>query len=128
MTEYPTSQEGPQPTVAPGGGTDELGHGKAPIAAAEAVRTHADFPRPRGTAGDGSSGHGPADSGDGGARTRDGEAARNAGRTEDAQGPAAGTPAIPATATAAGGQGSGPAEAGVARREGDRLRFVGAAT
>ncbi|MCF3183385.1 serine/threonine-protein phosphatase [Streptomyces polychromogenes] len=132
MTEYPTSQEGPQPTVAPGGGTDELGHGKAPIAAAEAVRTHADFPRPRGTAADGSSGHGPADSGDGGARTRDGEAARNAGRTEDAQGPAAGTPAIPATATAtataAGGQGSGPAEAGVARREGDRLRFVGAAT
>ncbi|MFD9371399.1 hypothetical protein ACFWA6_27370, partial [Streptomyces sp. NPDC060020] len=40
MTEYPTSQEGPQP-VASGGGTDEAGHGKAPIAAAEAVRTHA---------------------------------------------------------------------------------------
>ncbi|MFE2170984.1 hypothetical protein ACFXB3_38870, partial [Streptomyces sp. NPDC059447] len=39
MTEYPTSQEGPQP-VASGGGTDEPGHGKAPIAA-EAVRTHA---------------------------------------------------------------------------------------
>lgn len=38
MTEYPTSQEGPQP-VASGGGTDEAGHGKAPIAAAEAVRT-----------------------------------------------------------------------------------------
>ncbi|MFE5613334.1 hypothetical protein ACFQ83_43755, partial [Streptomyces sp. NPDC056540] len=40
MTEYPTSQEGPQP-VASGGGTDEAGHGKAPIAATEAVRTHA---------------------------------------------------------------------------------------
>ncbi|MFE2366706.1 hypothetical protein ACFXC7_37670, partial [Streptomyces virginiae] len=40
MTEYPTSQEGPQP-VASAGGTDEAGHGKAPIAATEAVRTHA---------------------------------------------------------------------------------------
>ncbi|MEU3406690.1 ATP-binding SpoIIE family protein phosphatase [Streptomyces sp. NPDC006670] len=126
MTEYPTSQEGPQPTVAPGGGTDELGHGKAPITAAEAVRTHADFPRPRGTTGDGSSGHGPADPGDGAARTRDGEAARNAGRDEDAAGPAAGARTVPAAA--AGGPGTGSAEAGVARREGDRLRFVGAAT
>ncbi|RKT06656.1 serine phosphatase RsbU (regulator of sigma subunit) [Streptomyces sp. 3211.6] len=124
MTEYPTSQEGPQPTVAPGGGTDELGHGKAPIAAAEAVRTHADFPRPRGTAVDGSSGHGPADSGAGAARTRDGEAARNAGRDEEAAGAAAGARAVPG----AGGPGTGSAEAGVARREGDRLRFVGAAT
>ncbi len=40
VTEYPTSQEGPQP-VASAGGTDEAGHGKAPIAATEAVRTHA---------------------------------------------------------------------------------------
>ncbi|MFF1340429.1 hypothetical protein ACFVYT_21380, partial [Streptomyces sp. NPDC058290] len=80
MTEYPTSQEGPQPaaaaaTPAPGGsavpaGSDgpaeELGHGKAPVPAAEAVRgsaaagddpvrAHAeaagrgsDVPRPRG--------------------------------------------------------------------------------
>ncbi|MET9957698.1 SpoIIE family protein phosphatase [Streptomyces sp. NPDC006326] len=54
MTEYPTSQEGPQPAAiasgggtdepgrgkatAAGGGTDELGHGKAPVPAAEAVR------------------------------------------------------------------------------------------
>ncbi|MFE2857796.1 hypothetical protein ACFXJO_42590, partial [Streptomyces lavendulae] len=74
MTEYPTSQEGPQPAVASGGGTDEPGHGKAPIAAAEAVRTHAqtpaaDLPRPRGAAGSGgpqgtrTSGHDAADTG-----------------------------------------------------------------
>ncbi|AZM90917.1 ATP-binding SpoIIE family protein phosphatase [Streptomyces sp. W1SF4] len=139
MTEYPTSQEGPQPTVASGGGTDELGHGKAPIAAAEAVRTHADFPRPRGTTGEGS-GHGPAD-GAATARGRDGEAARNAGRRTPADGepgePAAdgaaatAVRAVPLPASGAGaGSGTGPAfgEAGVARREGDRLRFVGAAT
>ncbi|MER5812289.1 hypothetical protein ABT143_29595, partial [Streptomyces sp. NPDC002033] len=82
MTEYPTSQEGPQPAVAPGGGTDEPGHGKAPIAAAEAVRTHAqtpaaDLPRPRAAAAGGpqgarSSGHGAADTGPAGARTRAG--------------------------------------------------------
>ncbi|GAA0306863.1 SpoIIE family protein phosphatase [Streptomyces polychromogenes] len=126
MTEYPTSQEGPQPTVAPGGGTDELGHGKAPIAAAEAVRTHADFPRPRGTAGEAVPGHGPADSDPEGARTRDGEAARNAGRPDGAPGAPAGPQ--PAGAAGTGGTGSGPAETGVARREGDRLRFVGAAT
>ncbi|MFE2275190.1 serine/threonine protein phosphatase, partial [Streptomyces lavendulae] len=89
MTEYPTSQEGPQPAVASGGGTDEPGHGKAPIAAAEAVRTHAqtpaaDLPRPRGAAGSGgpqgarTSGHDAADTGPAGARARDGEAARNA--------------------------------------------------
>lgn len=69
MTEYPTSQEGPQPTAAAatpapggpavpahGGGADELGHGKAPVPAAEAVRGSAvpgddpvrsDVPRPR---------------------------------------------------------------------------------
>ncbi|THA55042.1 serine/threonine protein phosphatase, partial [Streptomyces sp. A1136] len=69
MTEYPTSQEGPQP-VASGGGTDDAGHGKAPIVAAEAVRTHAqnaagdpdgarapgrsaELPRPRGGGGGG---------------------------------------------------------------------------
>ncbi|MGE7389629.1 SpoIIE family protein phosphatase [Streptomyces sp. NPDC004126] len=140
MTEYPTSQEGPQPTVASGGGTDELGHGKAPIAAAEAVRTHADFPRPRGTAGEGS-GHGPADTGTAPARGRDGEAARNAGRRTPADG-ATGEPAadgaaatavraVPLPGSGAGaGSGTGPGfgEAGVARREGDRLRFVGAAT
>ncbi|MGW6993117.1 hypothetical protein, partial [Streptomyces sp. NPDC054946] len=49
MTEYPTSQEGPQP-VASGGGTDEVGHGKAPIAATEAVRTHAPGAEPGGSA------------------------------------------------------------------------------
>ncbi|MFE2874744.1 SpoIIE family protein phosphatase [Streptomyces roseus] len=71
MTEYPTSQEGPQPaaaaaTPAPGGPgmpapsggrADEAGHGKAPVPAAEAVRGSAvpgdepvrsDVPRPRG--------------------------------------------------------------------------------
>lgn len=146
MTEYPTSQEGPQPTVASGGGTDELGHGKAPIAAAEAVRTHADFPRPRGTSGEGS-GHGPADTGAAAARGRDGEAARNAGRRTPAGGQADGTPGEPAAdgaaaaavravplpgsgpgASAGPGPGPGFGEVGVARREGDRLRFVGAAT
>ncbi|MET9604663.1 SpoIIE family protein phosphatase [Streptomyces sp. NPDC006512] len=183
MTEYPTSQEGPQPAGASGGGSDEAGHGKAPIAAAEAVRTHAqvpvsgqggaELPRPRGTAAagpggsgqpDGASraaGHGAADPGPGpggGARTRDGEAARNAGRRDPADtvpghggppGPRAplgtapllppGAPeaprepgtALPVGAGRHGGgtpvPGSGP-EAGVARREGDRLRFVGAAT
>ncbi|MEV7546762.1 ATP-binding SpoIIE family protein phosphatase [Streptomyces sp. NPDC089915] len=133
MTEYPTSQEGPQPTVAPGGGTDELGHGKAPIAAAEAVRTHADFPRPRGTAGEAVSGHGPADSDPEGARSRDGGAARNAGRPEETPGAAVATGGpLPAgaagTGGTGGGTGAGPGEVGVARREGDRLRFVGAAT
>ncbi|MFD8862584.1 hypothetical protein ACFV0M_38395, partial [Streptomyces vinaceus] len=71
MTEYPTSQEGPQPAAAaatpapggpgmpaaPGGRAEELGHGKAPVPAAEAVRgsaapgddpVHSDVPRPRG--------------------------------------------------------------------------------
>ncbi|MFJ3878656.1 SpoIIE family protein phosphatase [Streptomyces sp. NPDC090077] len=140
MTEYPTSQEGPQPTVASGGGTDELGHGKAPIAAAEAVRTHADFPRPRGTTGEGS-GHGPADTAEAAPRGRDGEAARNAGRRTPAGGQAPPAPpgpepagdaatavrAVPPAGSGTGG-GPGPGEVGVARREGDRLRFVGAAT
>ncbi|MFF5702224.1 SpoIIE family protein phosphatase [Streptomyces sp. NPDC012794] len=131
MTEYPTSQEGPQPTVASGGGTDELGHGKAPIAAAEAVRTHADFPRPRGTTGEGA-GHAPADTAPAAARDRDGRAARNAGRRVPGGGQADATPGDPAAAAAAvraiTGTGSAPGEVGVARREGDRLRFVGAAT
>ncbi|MFD9569698.1 SpoIIE family protein phosphatase [Streptomyces sp. NPDC059982] len=152
MTEYPTSQEGPQPAVAPGGGTDEPGHGKAPIAAAEAVRTHAqtppaDLPRPRAAAAGGpqgarSSGHGAADTGPAGALTRDGEAARNAGRRDAPGGdgplppatgsgaPAAQPPGAGAGAAAGGGAGggAGTGEMSVARREGDRLRFVGAAT
>ncbi|MGW7059126.1 SpoIIE family protein phosphatase [Streptomyces sp. NPDC054904] len=174
MTEYPTSQEGPQPAGASGGGSDEAGHGKAPIAAAEAVRTHAqvpvsgqggaEVPRPRGTAapapGPGqpaeasrASGHGAADTGSGGARTRDDEAARNAGRRDaEESGPGrAGPPGprvplgtapllpsgAPEPLSGAGGlspvggappAGSGTGEVTAARREGDRLRFVGAAT
>ncbi|MFF9004352.1 SpoIIE family protein phosphatase [Streptomyces goshikiensis] len=145
MTEYPTSQEGPQP-VASGGGTDDAGHGKAPIAAAEAVRTHAQvpgnepdgagaagsdarphseasgLPRPRATAG-------PA-AGEGGqvtARTRDGAAARNAADAID-------TGADADVVDGEAGAGAGLSGGGVipeissARREGDRLRFVGAAT
>ncbi|WP_371676869.1 SpoIIE family protein phosphatase [Streptomyces sp. NBC_01276] len=162
MTEYPTSQEGPQPAVASGGGTDEPGHGKAPIAAAEAVRTHAqtpaaDLPRPRGAAGNGgpqgtrASGHDAADTGPAGARARDGEAARNAGRrdagggeplpggpvtaaarapgaagTDPAAAPVTGAPPVPGAGSGTGA--TGPGEVSVARREGDRLRFVGAAT
>ncbi|MFD3876023.1 SpoIIE family protein phosphatase [Streptomyces sp. NPDC058623] len=174
MTEYPTSQEGPQPAGVSGGGSDEAGHGKAPIAAAEAVRTHAqvpvsgqggaaEVPRPRGTGAPGpgsgqpaeaarASAHGAADPGPGGARTRDDEAARNAGRRDAADagpGPAApartgppgpraplGTapllPSAPEDPSPAGGgtaiPGSGTGEVTAARREGDRLRFVGAAT
>ncbi|MFE2284123.1 SpoIIE family protein phosphatase [Streptomyces sp. NPDC059443] len=126
VTEYPTSQEGSQP-VAPGGRTDEPGHGKAPVPAAEAVRTHAPaqaadqsagLPRPRDEA----------------ARTRDGEAARRAAAITGsgaAGGPGAGAGAVSASipgplSGSAPGQGNGP-EA-IARREGDRLRFVGAAT
>ncbi|MCM1969174.1 ATP-binding SpoIIE family protein phosphatase [Streptomyces sp. NPDC002812] len=124
MTEYPTSQEGPQP-VASGGrtdesghGTEELGHGKAPLPAAEAVRTHAqpqaaDLPRPRATAeapsasdGAGEPGSSPAAPGQGDARVR------AAGRDG---------------AAAAQVSGIG-VDATIARREGDRLRFVGAAT
>ncbi|MFD6873725.1 MULTISPECIES: SpoIIE family protein phosphatase [unclassified Streptomyces] len=174
MTEYPTSQEGPQPAGASGGGSDEAGHGKAPIAAAEAVRTHAqvpvsgrggaEVPRPRGTAapapGPGqpaeasrASGHGAADTGSGGARTRDDEAARNAGRRDAAESgsgrvgppgprvPLGTAPLLPSGApeplsgtgglSPVGGAptgGSGTGEVTAARREGDRLRFVGAAT
>ncbi|WKV72096.1 serine/threonine-protein phosphatase [Streptomyces sp. PCS3-D2] len=169
MTEYPTSQEGPQP-VASGGGTDEPGHGKAPIAASEAVRTHAagtapaaepgaaaaadvraarsaagpgpGLPRPRAAA----SAEAPGAPGSGqshdNARPREAEdvhgaAARGAGAgpgagpaaPAGAGGGAAGLPgageAVPAGSAAAGG---GVADAGAARREGDRLRFVGAAT
>ncbi|MBT2478069.1 SpoIIE family protein phosphatase [Streptomyces sp. ISL-94] len=173
MTEYPTSQEGPQP-VASGGGTDEAGHGKAPIAAAEAVRTHAPgpgaepggapagLPRPRRKAARPSASvdvPAPAEPGreQAAARLRDGEAARNAAgggdtglgvpseaprpRGEDID-PAVGTllgidaqlPGAPvggAGSAGAGRHGGGgiPAvEATAGRREGDRLRFVGAAT
>ncbi|MER7461908.1 SpoIIE family protein phosphatase [Streptomyces sp. NPDC097981] len=238
MTEYPTSQEGPQPgaaaaTPAPGGPgmpassggpADELGHGKAPVPAAEAVRgsaapgddpvrAHAeaagpgsDVPRPRGegvpapqdgparpargrtrgTAAQGAAGrrgrdgeaarNAARDAAAGGSRRRDGEAARNAAHTAAAhdedpaagqdrqaagipggsrpRGPEGGLPAARTRASgadaAAAGQAAagedtdaGPAYAaeaaaaaagapapdgGVARREGDRLRFVGAAT
>ncbi len=163
MTEYPTSQEGPQP-VASGGGTDEAGHGKAPIAAAEAVRTHAQgpgtepgggpagLPRPRGVASadlpaGADPGRGVAMSRDGGAaRARDTGAARNAA-VDGAQGlparDAAESPAgapdgpgprslHPAGGDRLGGGAGTPAGGGAgdtaARREGDRLRFVGAAT
>ncbi|MFB6515929.1 SpoIIE family protein phosphatase [Streptomyces virginiae] len=155
MTEYPTSQEGPQP-VASGGGTDEAGHGKAPIAATEAVRTHAPgtgaepggsaaaasdaraarsaagLPRPRGAAaGDVPAGadcpQGQAqtqgqlqDPGHDNARPRDGATHGDAG-------------AVAGGAGRHGGGGTGTpvavtGEATAARREGDRLRFVGAAT
>lgn len=163
VTEYPTSQEGPQPVASggrtdePGHGTEELGHGKAPLPAAEAVRTHAqpqaaDLPRPRATAEAPSASDGAAEPGDadaapgqgaarvragrdgagrdaaaaaeaGSARTRDGEAARGTGRPGTAFGQGAG----------GSGSASGPVsgigvDATIARREGDRLRFVGAAT
>ncbi|MFJ3959817.1 SpoIIE family protein phosphatase [Streptomyces sp. NPDC090036] len=168
MTEYPTSQEGPQP-VASGGGTDEAGHGKAPIAAAEAVRTHAPgtgaepggvtaaasdaraarsaagtggagLPRPRGAAtsdvpaaADSGAGQVPGQSpvqghipgpgpgpGHDNARPRDGDALAGAGSGSGGAGRhGGGGSAVPG--------GSTP-EATAARREGDRLRFVGAAT
>ncbi|MFI8273672.1 SpoIIE family protein phosphatase [Streptomyces sp. NPDC085929] len=128
MTEYPTSQEGPQPaaaaaTPAPGGSAvpagsggpaEELGHGKAPVPAAEAVRgsaaagddpvrAHAeaagrgsDVPRPRGEGvpapQDGTPRPGRGRSraasaqGAAGRRGRDGEAARNAARETAAGG------------------------------------------
>ncbi|MFG2971906.1 SpoIIE family protein phosphatase [Streptomyces sp. NPDC048331] len=156
MTEYPTSQEGPQP-VASGGGTDEAGHGKAPIAATEAVRTHAPgkgaepggsaaasdaraarsaagLPRPRGAAAPDVPGAAdrlqgqvqaqgqPQDPGHDNARPREDPTHGDTG-------------AVAATAGAGrhGGGGSGApltgaGEATAARREGDRLRFVGAAT
>ncbi|MFJ9544771.1 SpoIIE family protein phosphatase [Streptomyces erythrochromogenes] len=166
MTEYPTSQEGPQP-VASGGGTDEAGHGKAPIAATEAVRTHAagtgagpaaepgaaaaaaasdvraarsaagsasGLPRPRGAA----SAEVPAAAGAGPGQNHDNARPREAEDAHDAAAPAPG----PGTAATGGGGGtaglhgaggSAPAGGGgpdatAARREGDRLRFVGAAT
>ncbi|MFK0043137.1 SpoIIE family protein phosphatase [Streptomyces sp. NPDC090741] len=119
MTEYPTSQEGPQPAAAaatpapggpgmpavPGGCTDELGHGKAPVPAAEAVRGSAapgddpvrsDVPRPRGEGvpapQDGTPlpargrARGTAASGAAGRRGRDAEAARGAVRDAAAAG------------------------------------------
>ncbi|MFJ7588807.1 SpoIIE family protein phosphatase [Streptomyces sp. NPDC097617] len=187
MTEYPTSQEGPQP-VASGGGTDEAGHGKAPIAATEAVRTHAPgkgaepggataaasdaraarsaagpgggagLPRPRRNAAAPGEVPGAPEPGRDAARPRPGTSALDAsigaaghgGPTEaprprggsddmtyDGSGPAAGTIAGGDGGDGgAGHHGSGggsavggsTGEAGAARREGDRLRFVGAAT
>ncbi|MET9601553.1 SpoIIE family protein phosphatase [Streptomyces sp. NPDC006459] len=189
MTEYPTSQEGPQP-VASGGGTDEAGHGKAPIAAAEAVRTHAagagagpagepggaaasaasdaraarsaagsgpgaGLPRPRRNAAAPGEVPAAAESGEGAARPRPGASPPDASigaaghggpadpprprggsedMSDDGNGPAAGT--IASGDGGAGHHGGGGAavpagvsgEATAARREGDRLRFVGAAT
>ncbi|MEU4731036.1 SpoIIE family protein phosphatase [Streptomyces sp. NPDC023588] len=91
MTEYPTSQEGPKP-VASGAGTDEAGHGKAPIAAAEAVRTHAPGP---GAA---------AEQGGAAAAASDTRAARSA------VGPGPGS-GLPRPRKAAAGPGEGPGSA-----------------
>ncbi|MEU7063501.1 SpoIIE family protein phosphatase [Streptomyces sp. NPDC046161] len=143
MTEYPTSQEGPQP-VASGGGTDDAGHGKAPIVAAEAVRTHAQnaagdpdgsrapgrsagLPRPRGGVAGKGSGAGSGSGASGGIGAGSGIGAGGGAR------PAVdGTPAVGGAGAAPAGSG-GPggaasAEVTASRREGDRLRFVGAAT
>lgn len=214
MTEYPTSQEGPQPAAAtaapapggsglpfasgaahrelghapaaaataPGAGTDEPGHGKAPVPAVEATRPEIPAARTRGgdegegdplSAGPGAtaparagaeSAHGEpsaaADAAGSGPAARDAEAgtdadpdaaltadARDAGAARNASagqeapyraGPAHGAqdtgPGAGAGAArdAAGGPGSAPYPAEPARsaqgREGDRLRFVGAAT
>ncbi|MEV6679318.1 SpoIIE family protein phosphatase [Streptomyces erythrochromogenes] len=158
MTEYPTSQEGPQP-VASGGGTDEAGHGKAPIAATEAVRTHATgagagpaaepgaaaaaaasdvraarsaagsasgLPRPRGAA----SAEVPAAAGSGPGQNHDNARPRPPGDAHDATAPAGtggGTAGLHGAGGSAPAGGGGP-DATAARREGDRLRFVGAAT
>ncbi|WP_371617682.1 SpoIIE family protein phosphatase [Streptomyces sp. NBC_00454] len=145
VTEYPTSQEGSQPVAsggrtdepsASGGHSEEQGHGKAQVPAAEDVRTHAqiqaaDFPHPRGAARprDGAAGAGEPGAAPGAGP--DGDAARgiaaaggsaaNAGRAGSAS-PGQGS----GGSGSAPGQGNGP-EA-IARREGDRLRFVGAAT
>ncbi|MER6445639.1 serine/threonine protein phosphatase [Streptomyces venezuelae] len=190
MTEYPTSQEGPQP-VASGGGTDEAGHGKAPIAATEAVRTHAPgadagpaaepggkaaaasdvraarsaagaggsagLPRPRRNASAATPGEVPAaaEPGQGAARPRPGASARDAAvgaaghggpaeaprprdgsddMNDDADGLAAGPVASGDGGAGRHGSGGSSVPAGgsgemtAARREGDRLRFVGAAT
>ncbi|MEU9415627.1 SpoIIE family protein phosphatase [Streptomyces sp. NPDC048272] len=182
MTEYPTSQEGPQP-VASGGGTDDAGHGKAAVAATEAVRTHAqgpgaergapatasagELPRPRTAAASPADIPAGGEPGQGGARARD-EAARNAAAAASAQdrapesprarggedrtthgarpgsrpdalaptgvdgaAPGDGDVQVDGVGGGAGRHGGGPiagAETGTARREGDRLRFVGAAT
>ncbi|MFF9050297.1 SpoIIE family protein phosphatase [Streptomyces erythrochromogenes] len=166
MTEYPTSQEGPQP-VASGGGTDEAGHGKAPIAATEAVRTHAagagagpaaepgaaaaaaasdvraarsaagsasGLPRPRGAASaevPAAAGSGPGQNHDN-ARPREAEDAHDGTAPPTGPGPAAaggggGTAGLHGAGGAPPPGGGGP-DATAARREGDRLRFVGAAT
>ncbi|MFD3543668.1 SpoIIE family protein phosphatase [Streptomyces sp. NPDC058662] len=183
MTEYPTSQEGPQPaaataTPAPGGsamaapggaehvvsggtqpvasgaGTDEPGHGKAPVPAVEATRPEVPAARQA------SAGHQePARGLPGGGARHGGEAAapQGAGRAAPlgtgphgaGADPAAGRDAQAAHRVAAGAEdgrdaahpvagerhgggaavpGGGAAGDTSARREGDRLRFVGAAT
>ncbi|MFI5827155.1 SpoIIE family protein phosphatase [Streptomyces sp. NPDC051578] len=151
MTEYPTSQEGPQP-VASGGGTDDAGHGKAPIVAAEAVRTHAQnaagdpdgarapgrsagLPRPRGGVA-GKGGGSGAGSGIGAGSGSGASGGIGAGSGIGAGGGARpavdGTPAVGgaggAPAGSGGPGGAASAEVTASRREGDRLRFVGAAT
>ncbi|MGW5851907.1 SpoIIE family protein phosphatase [Streptomyces sp. NPDC055254] len=178
MTEYPTSQEGPQPaaataTPAPGGsavaasggtqpvatgaGTDEPGHGKAPVPAVEATRPEIPAARQasaaghqepaRGPAGGGTARHGgepvPAAPQSGGtgphhagadtavgrsARAADAQAAhRVAGGPDGGQG-AAYPPGGERHGGGTGIPGGGTSGDTSARREGDRLRFVGAAT
>ncbi|WP_449483884.1 SpoIIE family protein phosphatase [Streptomyces avidinii] len=143
MTEYPTSQEGSQPVDgASGGRSEEPGHGMAPVPAAEAVRTHAQvpgpeesaagLPRPRASA----SASGPGAAGESAAaRTREADAARAAaaaarqdvGSAGSASGPGAG-PGIGVNTASGTGSASVTGPETIARREGDRLRFVGAAT
>ncbi|WP_372482566.1 SpoIIE family protein phosphatase [Streptomyces bambusae] len=148
MTEYPTSHEGPQPGAgaaasaaaapAPGGSdvppqpkaaergrrvpraggsaSDSEGHGKTPPASGQATRGQNQAPGagPAGAPGEKIPGARREHGSGSGARARDESAARAA--AAGASGPGTGIPA---------GAGD-PVSA--ARREGDRLRFVGAAT
>ncbi|WP_330298340.1 ATP-binding SpoIIE family protein phosphatase [Streptomyces sp. NBC_00503] len=144
MTEYPTSQEGSQPVAsggrtdepsASGGPTEEQGHGKAQVPAAEAVRTHAqiqasDFPHPRDAARPRDGAATPGEPGAAPGAGPDGDAARGiatAGSSAASAGRAGSAPG-----QGSGGSGSAPVQGNgpeaIARREGDRLRFVGAAT
>ncbi|CAM5566092.1 hypothetical protein SAVIM338S_04737 [Streptomyces avidinii] len=114
----------------------------APVPAAEAVRTHAQvpgpeesaagLPRPRASA----SASGPGAAGESAAaRTREADAARAAaaaarqdvGSAGSASGPGAG-PGIGVNTASGTGSASVTGPETIARREGDRLRFVGAAT
>uniref|UniRef100_A0AAU2JSL9 protein-serine/threonine phosphatase n=1 Tax=Streptomyces sp. NBC_00049 TaxID=2903617 RepID=A0AAU2JSL9_9ACTN len=140
--------------AASGAGTDEPGHGKAPVPAVEATRP--EIPAARGTGphlpadaarGDGGADPSAAGGSARGARGSDAEAARNAARADGADpaeasdrpaGYLPGQARGPETAQPAAGErhggGTGIPGGGVgaadtaARREGDRLRFVGAAT